>query len=119
MPPGWKATNLQPGGGGRGAGRQRGLPADAGQGGPPAQALEKFATNQAVSAVEKVHVPVQGLQASSARFQAKTEGGQVAGLVTFVSHQGKTFQLLGLAPSPTASPARRRSSSRCSAASAR
>jgi predicted Zn-dependent protease len=98
MPPGWKATNLTqaviaeaPGGK---AAFQMTLAKEA----SPPQALETFAANQAVSAVEKVDVPMHGLQASSARFQAKTEGGQVAGLVTFVSHQGKTFQLLGLAP---------------------
>jgi predicted Zn-dependent protease len=65
---------------------------------PPAQALDKFATNQAVSGVERVQLPVQGLDASSARFVAKTEQGQVGGLVTFVSYQGKTFQIMGLAP---------------------
>jgi predicted Zn-dependent protease len=98
MPKGWKATNLSqavvaqaPSGD---AAFQLTLAKEA----SPGQALEQFATNQAVSAVEKVDVPVQGLQASSARFQAKTEGGQVGGLVTFVSHQGKTFQLMGLAP---------------------
>jgi len=98
MPSGWKATNLStavvaeaPGGN---AAFQLTLAKEA----SPGAALEKFATNQAVSAVEKVDVPVHGLQASSARFQAKTEGGAVGGLVTFVSHEGKTFQLMGLAP---------------------
>jgi predicted Zn-dependent protease len=96
-PAGWKAANLSqavvaeaPGGN---AGLQLTLTKE-----PPAQALEKFATNQAVSGVERVQVPMHGLDASAARFVAKTQQGQVGGLVTFVAYQGKTFQILGLAP---------------------
>jgi predicted Zn-dependent protease len=96
-PAGWKGANLSqavvaeaPGGN---AGLQLTVTKE-----PPAQALDKFAANAAVSAVERVQLPAHGLDASSARFQAKTEQGQLAGLVTFVSYQGKTFQLLGLAP---------------------
>jgi predicted Zn-dependent protease len=98
MPAGWKATNMSQAVIAEAPGGKAAFQLTMAKEGTPASALEKFAANQAVSAVEPVQVPMQGLQASSARFQAKTEGGQVAGLVTFVSHQGKTFQLLGLAP---------------------
>ena len=97
-PKGWKAANLSQAVIAQAPGGDAAFQLTLAKEGSPGQALEKFAANQAVSAVEKVDVPVQGLQASSARFQAKTEGGPVAGLVTFVSHQGKTFQLMGLAP---------------------
>ena len=98
MPSGWKATNLSQAVVAEASGGTAAFQLTMAKEASPGQALEKFAANQAVSAVEKVDVPVHGLQASSARFQAKTEGGQVAGLVTFVSHEGKTFQLMGLAP---------------------
>jgi predicted Zn-dependent protease len=98
MPSGWKATNLSQAVVAEASGGAAAFQLTMAKEASPGQALEKFAANQAVSAVEKVDVPVHGLQASSARFQAKTEGGQLAGLVTFVSHQGKTFQLMGLAP---------------------
>jgi predicted Zn-dependent protease len=98
MPSGWKATNLSQAVVAEASGGTAVFQLTMAKEASPGQALEKFAANQAVSAVEKVDVPVHGLQASSARFQAKTEGGQLAGLVTFVSHQGKTFQLMGLAP---------------------
>jgi predicted Zn-dependent protease len=98
MPSGWKATNLSQAVVAEASGGTAAFQLTMAKEASPGQALEKFAANQAVSAVEKVDVPVHGLQASSARFQAKTEGGQLAGLVTFVSHQGKTFQLMGLAP---------------------
>jgi predicted Zn-dependent protease len=98
MPSGWKATNLSQAVVAEASGGTAAFQLTMAKEASPGQALEKFAANQAVSAVEKVDVPVHGLQASSARFQAKTEGGQVAGLVTFVSHQGKTFQLMGLSP---------------------
>ena len=38
-----------------------------------------------------------GAPAAAARFAAKTQGGEVRGVVTFFTHQGKTFQVLGLA----------------------
>lgn len=98
MPSGWKATNLSQAVVAEASGGTAAFQLTMAKEASPGQALEKFAANQAVSAVEKVDVPMHGLQASSARFQAKTEGGQLAGLVTFVSHQGKTFQLMGLAP---------------------
>ena len=98
VPPGWKAQNLaqavvaeSPQGN---AGYQLGV----GKEEPPAQALEKFAASagghRPWSAFD---ARVAGAPAAAARFAAKTQGGEVRGLVTFFSYQGKTFQVLGLA----------------------
>jgi predicted Zn-dependent protease len=100
LPAGWKAQNLAqavvaeaPSGK---AGFQMTLTKET-----PAQALQEFKNNKAISGLEPAQVPMQGLDATSAKFLATTEGGQIAGLVTFVAYQGKTFQLLGLAPTDT------------------
>jgi predicted Zn-dependent protease len=64
----------------------------------PQQALEGFTAQEGVMGATAVDLPVGGLAARSARFQAQTESGEVGGVVTFVAHGGKVFQLLGLAP---------------------
>ena len=96
VPAGWKAQNLaqavvaeSPQGN---AGYQLAL----GKAEPPAQALEQFATNQAISGLERFDLRVAGASAPAARFAAKTEGGEVRGVVTFFSYQNRTFQILGL-----------------------
>jgi predicted Zn-dependent protease len=101
VPRGWKAQNLAAAVVAEPQSGKAGFQLTLAKAAAPAQALQQFSQNQAISGVEPVQLPIQGLDASSARFIAKTEGGQVGGLVTFVSYQGKTFQLLGLAPAET------------------
>jgi predicted Zn-dependent protease len=97
LPQGWKAQNLK-----------EALVAQSPQGdaalqltvtgeASPGEALRKFSAQQGLTGVERAEVATGGLPSASARFQAQTQDGQVAGLVTFVAHGGKTFQLLGLA----------------------
>jgi predicted Zn-dependent protease len=97
VPPSWKAQNLAQAliaqATDQGAGFQLTLSPAA----TPSQALEQFAGQKGVSGLQPVQSPV-ALSSSAARFEAETESGRVLGLVTFIAHQGKTFQLLGLAP---------------------
>ena len=98
VPRGWKAQNLAQAVVAEPPSGKAGFQLTLAKEGAPSQALQQFSQNQAISGVEPVQLPIQGLDASSAKFVAKTEGGQVGGLVTFVAYQGKTFQIMGLAP---------------------
>lgn len=64
----------------------------------PAQALTQFLGQQGIQAGATSNASINGLPAASAEFQAQTQGGVVAGRVSYVSHGGNTFQLLGYTP---------------------
>jgi predicted Zn-dependent protease len=62
----------------------------------PEEAARKFFSQEGIRPAQ-----AEGLargQPSARAFEATTEQGTIRGLVTFVSHQGQTFALLGLAP---------------------
>jgi predicted Zn-dependent protease len=97
VPAGWKAQNLAqalvaeaPGGA---AGFQMTLTGAA----SPAEALQGFGKNQGVSSATPIDLGATNLPSSSAQFRGHTDSGDVTGLVSFVAHAGKVFQLLGLA----------------------
>ncbi len=64
----------------------------------PAQALTQFLGQQGIQAGATSNASINGLPAASAEFQAQTESGAVIGRITYVSHGGSTFQLLGYTP---------------------
>jgi predicted Zn-dependent protease len=97
VPPGWKAQNMAQAVVAESPQGNAGYQLSAGKEEAPAQALQKFTTQQGITAVEPVEARVGGNPAPAARFAAQTEGGTVRGLVTFFTHQGRTFQILGLA----------------------
>jgi predicted Zn-dependent protease len=70
----------------------------------PDEALKKFFSQEGVKPAQLAGAsPPSG----GSYFQAQTEQGVLGGLVTFVSHEGLTFQLLGFAPAdkvPAADP---------------
>lgn len=73
----------------------------------PAEALQKFKATEGVTDLVPVDLPLH-VPGNAAKFAAKTEEGPVMGLIAFVTHDGKTIQMmgLGLATSfPTAEPA--------------
>jgi predicted Zn-dependent protease len=96
VPPGWKAQNLAQAVVAQSPQGNAGYQLMVGKDEPPAQALEKFTTQEAITGVERFDARVAGAPAAAARFAAKTEGGEVRGVVTFFTFQGKTFQVLGL-----------------------
>ena len=65
----------------------------AGQGAPTA-ALQQFLGQQGIQAGQVSSSAINGLPAASGYFQAQTESGTLAGLVSYISYGGNTYQLL-------------------------
>jgi predicted Zn-dependent protease len=65
----------------------------AGQGAPTA-ALQQFLGQQGIQAGRVSSSAINGLPAASGYFQAQTESGTLAGLVSYISYGGNTYQLL-------------------------
>jgi predicted Zn-dependent protease len=97
VPQGWKAQNLAQAVVAESPEGNAGVQLGVGKEQPPAQALEQFASQEAVTGVERFDAQVAGAPAAAARFAAKAQQGEVRGVVAFFSYQGKTFQVLGLA----------------------
>jgi predicted Zn-dependent protease len=64
----------------------------------PEAALKKFLSQQGIQAGKPQSGNVGGEPAAASTFQAKTQQGDIAGMVAFVSHGGQTFGILGYAP---------------------
>jgi predicted Zn-dependent protease len=100
IPQGWKSQNLA-----------QAVVAEAPQGNlgfqlatskePPAQSFEQFTSQKGITALERFDAQVAGSPAPAARFAAQTEGGAIRGVVTFFTHQGRTFGILGLSAPET------------------
>ena len=69
----------------------------AGQGAPTA-ALQQFLGQQGIQAGQVSSSAINGLPAASGYFQAQTENGTLAGLVSYISYGGNTYQLLTYTP---------------------
>ena len=97
-PAGWKTQNMSQAVVAQSADGKAGFQMTVAKGATPDAALQEFSTgNQAVSNVKPVDLPLSS-PGRAVNFSAKTDDGEVQGLAAFVSHQGKTFQLLGIAP---------------------
>lgn len=68
------------------------------QGNSPDEAARQFLSQQGVQAGQAARESVNGNPAVLSYFQAQTDQGVIAGLVTFVSYGGHTYQLLSYAP---------------------
>ncbi len=68
----------------------------------PEEGLRQFFSKTVVQAVGEPMRPITSMPSASSRFTAKIEQTQLSGLVTFVSHEGKVFQILGIAPAEKA-----------------
>ena len=62
--------------------------------GAPQQALQQFLGQQGIRAGQTSTNPINGSPAATAEFQAQTEQGQLAGLVSYVQLGGQTYQVL-------------------------
>jgi predicted Zn-dependent protease len=96
LPRGWKSQNLTQAVVAESPQGNAGLQLAVGKQESPAQALQKFSSSEALTGVEPFEARVAGAPAAAARFAAKTEGGEVRGVVAFFNHENKTFQILGL-----------------------
>ncbi|HEU4563341.1 MAG TPA: M48 family metalloprotease [Gemmatimonadaceae bacterium] len=68
------------------------------QGNSPDQAAQQFLSQQGVQAGQAARESLNGNPAVLSYFQAQTEQGVIAGLATFVSYGGHTYQILSYAP---------------------
>jgi predicted Zn-dependent protease len=98
FPPGWKAAN-QPGAV-TGVGPRQDAAIQLATAGnlSPEQAAQKFYAMQGVRRGEAVSGSVNSLPAVAGYFSAQTDQGVLAGIVSFISYQGKTFQIIGYSP---------------------
>jgi predicted Zn-dependent protease len=65
---------------------------------PPETALQQFFRQQGVGAGRMVRDRINGEPAALAEFQAQTEQGVGAGIVGFITHADRTYQLVGYTP---------------------
>jgi predicted Zn-dependent protease len=66
--------------------------------GDPAAAASRFLSQQGLRGTAPTRESINGLPAVAAQFEAQTDQGVLRGVVVFVSHQGRTYQLLGYTP---------------------
>jgi predicted Zn-dependent protease len=66
--------------------------------GSPAQAAERFFTQQGLQSEQVTRETINGAPAVSGYFRAQTEQGIIAGLATFIQHGNNTYQLLSYTP---------------------
>jgi predicted Zn-dependent protease len=62
--------------------------------GAPSAALQQFFAQQGVQAGQVSSASINSMPAASGYFQAQTQNGTVAGLVSYISYGGNTYQLL-------------------------
>lgn len=62
----------------------------------PAQAIQKFGTTEGVTNVVPVDLKLQA-PGAAATFAAKSDDGDVNGLIVFLTHQGKNYRIMGIA----------------------
>ena len=63
--------------------------------GSPSQAAQQFFSQQGLQAGQTSTNNINGNTAYTGYFQAQTEQGQIAGIATFLSHNGTTFRIMG------------------------
>jgi predicted Zn-dependent protease len=61
-------------------------------------AAQQFSTRSGIRVVETASQNINGLQSRQARFEATTESGTLAGLATWISHGGRTYQFIAYSP---------------------
>lgn len=66
--------------------------------GSPSAAAQQFFSQQGVQSNNVSNTTINGLPAVAGYFQAQTDQGVVAGLVTFISYGNATYQILGYTP---------------------
>ena len=98
FPEGWKTQNTSQAVVGVSAQQDAALQlALAGQASPE-EAARQFLSQQGIQPGQTSRGDINGLPAVSSYFQAETQQGVIRGLVTFVSYEGRTYQLLGYTP---------------------
>ncbi len=97
VPDGWQVQNTKQAVVAVSAQQDAMIQLTAGQGAPTA-ALQQFLGQQGIQAGQVSSSAINGLPAASGYFQAQTESGTLAGLVSYISYGGNTYQLLTYTP---------------------
>ncbi|HEY9429264.1 MAG TPA: M48 family metalloprotease [Gemmatimonadaceae bacterium] len=97
LPNGWQVQNTKQAVIAVSAQQDAMIQLSAGQGAPTA-ALQQFLGQQGIQAGQVSSSAINGLPAASGYFQAQTENGTLAGLVSYISYGGNTYQLLTYTP---------------------
>jgi predicted Zn-dependent protease len=97
FPEGWKTQNLPQAVVGVSPQQDGAIQLSVGRG-DPEQATKQFLGQEGVQAGQAVRKTVNGLPAVVAEFAAQTQQGTVQGLVSYVSYQNATYQIVGYAP---------------------
>lgn len=96
FPSGWSRTNLKEAVVAVSPGQDAAVQITLTKAASPEEALRAFSSRQNVRATPVDGGLASGLPSASARFTAITDEGELGGLVTFVRHQGRAFQILSL-----------------------
>lgn len=64
----------------------------------PDAAAQRFLRQQGIQTLQSGRQTINGLPAVVASFRAATQQGTLQGLAVFVSHEGRTYQMLGYSP---------------------
>jgi predicted Zn-dependent protease len=62
------------------------------------QAAQKFFGQQGLQSAQVGRTTINGMSAVTGYFQAQTEQGVLAGIAAFISHDNRTYQILGFTP---------------------
>lgn len=93
IPSGWKVQNTKQAVVAVSANQDAMIQLSLGQGAPSA-ALQTFLGQQGIQAGQVSSAAINGLPAASGYFQAQTQSGALAGLVSYISYGGNTYRLL-------------------------
>jgi predicted Zn-dependent protease len=93
LPRGWKGQNLKQAVLGSSASQDAALQLTIARGSPESAARE-FGDQQGIRLAQALRDDVNGLPAVVARFEASTQSGMVGGIAGWISHGGRTYQLL-------------------------
>ena len=67
--------------------------------GTPTDVANRFFGQQGISSSQVRRTSINGLDAVTGYFQAQTQQGTITGVAGFISHENRTYQILGYAPS--------------------
>ncbi len=101
FPGGWRTVNQKTQVAGMSANQDAVLVLTLARAKDAADAARSFFSQQGLRANQPQSTKINGLVASSGRFEASTRQGAIAGVATFVEHGGKVYQLVGYTGSRT------------------
>jgi predicted Zn-dependent protease len=100
FPAGWKKANLKEAVTAESPSEDAALQVTIAKTADPAAALQAFLAKEGVKASGDLAPLVPGLPSASGRFTATTKDGELAGIVTYVSQGGRSYEMLALTTAP-------------------